>query len=198
MFFSILVPDLHVVAHSQWEGHGVSTKCKLRIITTKEAGVEVLRQLPKEEAMELALHIVDLKENGPDGLVVVEGLAAATFSNQIATYYNNVVSYRHEPARQEILGFMAPPSEGVPSEGIVMWSDMDVNYHVAILYSHEQAERLISTFDWLPQEKQADMLSRSKEWHVQQTSANPEQRLSGIAAKLLGRACVASKIIPMM
>ncbi len=198
MFFSILIPDLHIVAHSHWEGSGSHTKCKLHIITTTEAGVEVLRQVPQEEATELALNLTELKENGFDGLVVVEGLAAATFSSQIATYYNNVASYRHEPARQEILGFMAPPSDCGPSEGIIMWSDMDVNYHVAILRSHEQAERLISSFDWLSEEKRAQMLSQSKRWHVLKTSASPEQRIGGVAAKLLGRACVASKIIPMM
>lgn len=163
MFFSILIPDLHVVAHSQWEGKGSNTKCKLRIITTKEAGAEVLRELPREEATQLALNIVDLKEKGSDGLVVVEGLAAATLSSQIATYYNNVSSYRHEPAREEILGFLTPPSDCGPSEGIIMWSDLDVNYHVVIIYSKEQAQRLIRGFDWLGSERQAQLLDKIKE-----------------------------------
>jgi len=53
MFFSVLFPNLHVAAHSSWEGSG--TNCKLHILTNKADGLKVLSELPSEEATQLAL-----------------------------------------------------------------------------------------------------------------------------------------------
>src|SRR3989344_310401 len=185
MFFFILIPDLHVVTHSHWEGSGRDTQCKLRILSSQEAGRKLLDQLPGEEAAELAKNMPSLKETGSEPLVEVEGMSAVSLTNFIGNYYRNVAGYRYLPRTEELLGFWEPPDDGAPGEGIIMWSDLDVNYHVVIAYSREQAERLVGGFSWLAKVRMMTLLGRIGRWNAEQCSAKNEQRIDGVAAKLL-------------
>lgn len=196
MFFSILVSDLHVVVHSQWEGIGLKTQCKLRILTTKEAARQLLSQLPAEEAVELTKHLPGLRETAQDSSVDLEGLTAASLSSFIGTCHENVISYRQLPARQELLGFWEPSDGAVPGEGIIMWSDLDVNYHVAIVYSKDQAEDLIRSFNWLQPERCARLLDKITRWNALDSSQQAERLIDGIPAKLLCRASITMKVMP--
>ncbi len=195
MFFSVLIPDLKIVARSQWEGRGRNTQCKLRILATQEAVRKLLDQLSEGEAAELAKHLPGLKESGPEPFVEVEGNAAASLSSFIAKYANNVAGYQHVPRAEELMGFWEPPDEGAPGEGIIMWSDRDVNYHVAVVHSKEQAERLIDGFQWLEKTRQTRLLEKIKQWNAQQSSTKNEQRIDGIIAKLLCRASIVTKVV---
>lgn len=193
MFFSVLFPDLHVAAHSSWEGKGVN--CKLHILTNKADGIKVLRQLPNDEATQFALQLTGLPETSSDLSVQVSGDAAASLSSYIAKYHDNVVSYQHLPAKEELFGFLDPPDGKVLGEGIIMWSDMDVNYHVAIVRSKEQATHLIAGFAWLGSVRQTRLLDKIKTWNALETASENEQRISGIPAKLLCRAKTVAKVL---
>ena len=193
MFFSVLFPDLGVAAHSSWEGKGVN--CKLHILTNKADGLKVLGQLPNDEATQLALQLTGLPETSNDPSVQVSGDTAASLSNYIAKYYDNVVSYQHLPAKEELFGFLEPPDKEVPGEGIIMWSDMDVKYHVAIVRSKEQAAHLIRGFAWLEPTRQTRLLDKIKTWNALETASENEQRIEGIPAKLLCRGKTVAKVL---
>lgn len=196
MFFSVSFPDLHVAAHSSWEGRGVN--CKLHIITNKADGLKVLGELSNEEATQLALQLTDLPETSPDQSVQVNGDVAATFSSYIAKYHDNVVSYQHLPAKEELFGLLDPPKSKVPGEGIIMWSDLDAKYHVVIASSKEQATRLIEEFTWLVPSRQIRLLDRIKSWNALETTPKSEQRIDGIPAKLLCRSNHAARVVDLM
>ncbi|MEK7151035.1 MAG: hypothetical protein AAB783_02450 [Patescibacteria group bacterium] len=193
MFFSVLFPDLHVVAHSSWEGRGAN--CKLHILTNKADGLKIFGELPNEEATQLALQLTGLPETSPDQSVQMNGDVAATLSSYIVRYHDNVVSYQHLPAKEELFGFLDPPDKEVSGEGIIMWSDMDAKYHVVIVSSKERATRLIKEFTWLEPERQARLLNRIKTWNALETDSKNEQRIDGISAKLLCRSKTVARVL---
>ncbi len=193
MFFSVLFPDLHVATYSSWEERG--TNCKLHILTNKVDGLKILGELPNEEATQLALQLTGLPETSLDQSVKVDGDVAATFSSYIAKYHDNVVYYQHLPEKEELFGFLDPPGKEVPGEGIIMWSDLDAKYHVAIVSSKEAATRLIKEFTWLEPTRQARLLDKIKTWNAFETTSKPEQRIGGIPAKLLCRSKSVARIL---
>ena len=76
-----------------------------------------------------------------------------------------------------------------------MWSDLDAKYHVVIVFSKEQAVRLIEEFTWLEPARQARLLEKIKTWNALEVTPKNEQQIEGIPAKLLCRSKTVAKVL---
>lgn len=194
-FFGVNIP---VVAYFDWEQvDGVSKDCRLFVFSSQEQLIETLASdvIPVQNTESFHTFLGMLPNSVDSDLVFLEGDAANSLSAMIGALANFQVSVESPPGSFDVNGFWSPPRRSEPSTGGILWLTPEQQFHVAIVYTKEQAiEVLRELKGWLAPSRYDAYLHALGEWNLFPTSDNAVIRVHGDAAKLLNWASIFQKM----
>ncbi len=179
------------VAYARWDEND-PTNVELHICLSKEQ-VDGLMSKVTEGLRDLAAtsQILPLHANEP--MVSFNSDVAASLGSMIAALNNDGVHIETLSNDSDLSGFWEPPT--LVSRGILVWVDPEVHYHVAVVYSKEQARSVIRGLaDWMGPTRRGRLLTSINAWPIPNSSPSSQQDVEGHAAELIHWASLYAKI----
>lgn len=176
--------SIPIAAHARWDDD--ARTCALSLFAEQQEAERFGKTLVNLEAATFfALVTAQLKSKTQVSSLHLEGAEIGLFVNGLMAYYEQCSDKipAMEPGRR-FLGSFAPPIEGMPCGGVLMWSDpVRSSNTVVITYSRQQALKALLNVPW---QEDTDQLARNIwQWNMPDGSDRKEVWVNGIFASLL-------------
>jgi len=199
MYFTFGPERLHMeaIVHSEWEkgkaASGASPEIRLWVCFSRKQTQELLGTKDLKHPEELSQLGDVLPLSSKEQLLEMSGDAASTLGAMLVATVNEgvIVGMKSYP---ELAGFWAPPPSGPRSNGILIWSDEDKNFHLAVVQSKDQAATIIRGFEWMDSPRRTGLLDSISGWNCRPNSKVEPLRVDGMAAELFSRASIWGKM----
>ena len=134
---------LPVAAHSQW--NEARTQCTLHLFTDHQGVLNVLPELPREEAQGLARCMMHCGSTFPfpnetdAGTTCIQGVAALTLTNFLVLLQKHAHTISRVANEPDLMGYWEPLRWRAPGPGIILWFHPDDGYRAVIAHAKNQA-----------------------------------------------------------
>ncbi len=193
---SFLFPTpIPIAAHARWDD--TARTCALWMFAEQCQAERFGKTLVNSEASYFALTTARLKSRTRVSHLHLEGDEIGLFINGLIAYYETPQQEVPSPKRS-FLGVFAPPSEGTPRGGVLMWADPERSSNtVVVAYSRQQALSALLDVPW---QEDTDQLARQiRQWNLPESSDRHVVSVNGIYASLLCgvMSCLEEKRVPV-